>query len=245
MGIFRNIDAMRVIPDHLDESPSPHLRGLLSQDISSGTMTQLNQGLSGEPSPYPYPLTFRSVTYRRPHYSGGPYTLAENPILPLYVDASVPAWPPESPKILRGWWQRYREYKYSLSCCTTRNDPNDLRAEMSDTKADEDAFRYDDEIYAFLYDHTHELLHFAGIEGGILSIVNARIIWAMTAPASANLSQKYKILMGHSTAVTQDHLALIRERGYIDHIHVNFQYDFIRPSIARSISRLLKKLSKR
>ncbi|KAI8952528.1 hypothetical protein F4801DRAFT_588988 [Xylaria longipes] len=237
MTIYQQPNVTRVNWAHLDkgsQSPPPdsQLNTLLDRNLYD-TRVHLDSGLSSPE--HMYRMTFRFVKWKGPlHPIELRYPINET-LTPSHLPSgSVPTWPSVlAPKILRGWWQRYREYKYSPSCCTDQNNSDDSRHEMCNIRPDEEAFRYDDEIYAFIYDYTHDMLDTARIKDNLLHIVNARIIWAVPAPISAKLSEQHKFRVTHSSAVTQEHLALVRERGHIDHIHVDFQCDIIRPSILR------------
>ncbi|GAP88926.1 hypothetical protein SAMD00023353_1700050 [Rosellinia necatrix] len=219
----------RVILDHLDESSLTNLPDVASSNLYDARI-QLTPGLFREPPEDMYRMTFRYVKCR------GPYQPIVVPRTPHRCDVPVPCWPSSlSPKVLRGWWTRYRNYTYFPPCCGTQRDPNDLRVNLCGTALVAEAFRFDEEIYAFIYDYTHAMLAAAQVKGGLLWIARARIVWAAEPPAP------------HSIAVTREHLELVQQRGHIDHIHVDFRYDpsgGIFGAMKRSIGKLSAKLNK-
>ncbi|KAI0436075.1 hypothetical protein F4803DRAFT_557364 [Xylaria telfairii] len=221
--------------------PSSQLSTLLDRN-SYDTRVLLNSGLS---TPELYRMTFRLVKCKGLFHPIELYFPPNETLTPPNLpNGSVPSWPSVlAPNILRGWWKRYQDYKYSSSCCSNTNSPDDPRHEMSHIRPDEEAFKYDDEIYAFIYDYTHAMLDTARIKNSLIYIVNARIIWAVPAPNSAILSEQHKFRVAHGPAVTQEHLALVRARGHIDHIHVDFQCDIITPSILGKLKRGIGKIS--
>jgi len=108
------------------------------------------------------------------------------------------------------------------------------------TIPEERAFVYANEVIAFLLYYTRELVERAGFGGGAengnkkkysLFLSSARIVWAEPAPlvvemanySNSNVKRGEVAKTEHSCAVTLEHLRLVRARGHIDYIHVEFR----------------------
>jgi hypothetical protein len=117
-----------------------------------------------------------------------------------------------------------REHRCFPSCYINEYNCGDYRLDRGHVP-DEKAFLYRHEVYSFIYDYTHELIKTAGVKKYSVSPIKAKIIWADPAPVSTQQSAGQKLPVAHSCAVTLDKLALVREKGHIDHIHVDFWYD--------------------
>jgi hypothetical protein len=98
---------------------------------------------------------------------------------------------------------------------------------------EERAFVYNSEITGYLLHHTRELVERARFGGTkrigngrtySLFLSSAKIVWADPAPSALTYHHsKGQEDQKHSCAVTPEHLGLVRARGHIDHIHVEFR----------------------
>ncbi|KAI1809462.1 hypothetical protein GGS20DRAFT_571839 [Poronia punctata] len=170
---------------------------------------------SAEPTQHRYRMTFHHIDIDET--TNKPFPPAQHAF-----DLSVPIWsssPSSSSSPARkAPTLTENQYKYTPHCCppSSSSSPSPGK-EMSYIAPADKAFSYNDEILEFLLDSTRQRVGSSFGKHHVLYIESADIIWASRDKGNRGKRK------GHSSAVTMDHLALVRERGHVDHLRVEFR----------------------
>lgn len=245
---FKEIDWDQ-LDKHSQSKDSRWARGLFDSRI------QLNSGLSNDTPEHMYRMTFRCVTCPKETDSNSD---AVNPHIcnifypgwPSSITAGIDGEDENRSEDLRWHYQFGRQDLGSqtvvTSCCATENN-NPFRELRENTPGATlgRLFLLDSKLTTLLYNYTRSVIQAAGIRRFRLELLRARIIWEWPEPHCEKLYEDQTPVL-HSPEVTEAHLALVRERGHIDHIHMEFRYDLDHHSgflgmIKRVIQNVLRK----